>query len=298
MPPLVLDPRPATPLTEEQASRLVSDIGIPPCPAVLTDMLKETRRDEPDFNLIGRLVARDIGLSATLLKTVNSPFYGLQRKVTSVQQATMFLGLRQVTNLVTGLLLRQAFSVARGDVTTMLWDGASRSAATLAWLAREVGFADADEAYTFGLFRDCGMLLLGRKYPAYDRLVLEHGLTHGSPLVRAEAALFPVGHASVGFHMAKSWYLPEELAWAVRHHHDGTVLAAATQPAERRRAALVALGLVADALTRALADGADPSADAEAKAAFDFLGLAPSDAPTLVDGLAHALAADDEEDDP
>ncbi|MBK8325266.1 MAG: HDOD domain-containing protein [Betaproteobacteria bacterium] len=70
---------PAT-LAPQEARRIVDEVDIPPCPAVLTAVLKEMRREEPDFPAMGTRIASDLGLSAALLKTVNSPFYGLGRR--------------------------------------------------------------------------------------------------------------------------------------------------------------------------------------------------------------------------
>ena len=69
---------------DREAEQIVKDIGIPPCPAILTKLMQEMREDEPDFKRIGKLIGGDVSLGAAMLKTVNSPFYGLNRKATSV----------------------------------------------------------------------------------------------------------------------------------------------------------------------------------------------------------------------
>src|SRR5262249_39116975 len=92
-----------------EAEQIVKSIGIPPCPALLAKLVREMRNDDPDFAKLGELIGSDVSLAAVLLKTVNSPFYGLRAKATSIRQALVFVGLRNVTQLVTGLLLRQAF---------------------------------------------------------------------------------------------------------------------------------------------------------------------------------------------
>ena len=68
---------------DHEAERIVKQIGIPPCPAILTQLLQEMRADEPDFKQIGKLIAGDVGLAAALLKLVNSPFYGLATPASS-----------------------------------------------------------------------------------------------------------------------------------------------------------------------------------------------------------------------
>ena len=81
---------------DREAEEIVNDIGIPPCPALLTKLMREMRSDEPDFVALGKLIGSDVSLAAAMLKTVNSPFYGLRTKATSVQQAITYLGTREV----------------------------------------------------------------------------------------------------------------------------------------------------------------------------------------------------------
>ncbi len=116
-------------ISQDEASRIVAQIGIPPCPAVLTAMLKEARKDDPDMMAVRDLIASDVGISAALLKTVNSPFYGLVNKVTSIQHAIAYLGINSAVRLVTGLMLQQAFSVDRNAVISRVWDESARTAA-------------------------------------------------------------------------------------------------------------------------------------------------------------------------
>lgn len=93
-----------------EAEKAVKDLGIPPCPAILGRIMRESAAVDPDFRKIGEWLSADVSLAAAMLKTVNSPFYGLQRKAETVHQALMFLGLRTVSLIVTRLMLRQVFS--------------------------------------------------------------------------------------------------------------------------------------------------------------------------------------------
>src|SRR5215510_12304751 len=121
-----------------EAEGIAKSIGIPPCPAILTKLVRETRSDDPDFNRLGDLIGTDVSLAAALLKTVNSPFYGLRSKATSIRQALVLLGLRNVTNLVTGLLLRQAFPVNASAGMEEFWEYSTGIARAGACLARHV----------------------------------------------------------------------------------------------------------------------------------------------------------------
>ena len=105
-------------------------------------------------------IAMDIALSAALLKLVNSPFYGLRTKATNAHQALSIIGLRAGANLVTGLILRQAFPPGGNALMERFWDKSAGTAAAALVVARRISGIDVDEAHTYALFRDCGMAVM------------------------------------------------------------------------------------------------------------------------------------------
>ena len=141
-------------ILDDNTEKILEGICIPPCPAILTKLMQEMRSDDPDFPKISKLISTDASMAAAMLKTVNSPFYGLRSPATSVQQATALLGLRSVAQLVTGLLLRNAFSSGSSELMDEYWESSSTIAQISAVLARQIKGVDRDEAYTFALFRD------------------------------------------------------------------------------------------------------------------------------------------------
>lgn len=205
---------------DKEADRLVREIGIPPCPAILTKLLREMRKDEPDYNTASKLISTDVGLSAAMLKTVNSSFFGLQSKATSVNQALQLLGLRNTVEIVTGLLLRQAFPVGDNDAMENFWESSSGIAEITARIAKPLGIRNRDEAYTFALFRDCGVPLMIGKFPGYSKFMKLDDLHTGHAVTGDEIVEFGIDHASLGARLAQSWELPEETCTAILSHHD------------------------------------------------------------------------------
>lgn len=230
---------------EDEAERIVRELGIPPCPAVLTRLLTEMRQDEPDFKKISELITGDVGLAAAVLKTVNSPFFGLRTKATSIQQSLSLLGLRNVTQLVTGALLRMAFPDSSAGLD-QYWEKSSAIAQVAARLAKPLAGMDRDNVYTFTLFRDCGIPLMMRKYPKYGAFLDDDLATATRPFTEVEQALFRMDHARVGKELATNWMLPEETAIAILHHHDYAALGGGGLPDSS--CTLVAIGLVSEYL--------------------------------------------------
>ena len=187
---------------ERNADRIVKEIGIPPCPAILTKLLRETRSEEPDFRRVGQLIGGDVALASAVLKVANSPFYGLRTKASSVQQALALLGLRAVSHLVTGLLLRQAFSGAPGPSMERYWKSSMATSLISALLSRETGQGDSGIACTYGLFRDCGMPVMLQKYPIYADIFDGSAHTPGEPVLDVENDRYATNHARVGAQLA------------------------------------------------------------------------------------------------
>ncbi|MBI3526662.1 MAG: HDOD domain-containing protein [Betaproteobacteria bacterium] len=209
---------------DREADKIVREIGIPPCPAILTKLLKEMREDEPDYNKASKLISTDVGLSAAMLKTVNSPFFGLRTKATSVNQALQLMGLRNTVEIVTGLLLRQVFPVGDNAAMDGFWQASSGIAEVTAQLARPLGITNRDEAYTFALFRDCGIPLMIGQFSGYANFMKVSHLDSGRAITADEIDEFGVDHASLGARLAQSWLLPEETCLAIQNHHDYPLL--------------------------------------------------------------------------
>jgi HD-like signal output (HDOD) protein len=233
---------------EQEAERIVREVGIPPCPGILTAVVREMRRDEPDMRKLSELLGSDVALSATLLKTVNSPFYGLSTKAGTVQQALSILGLRAGVNLVTGLLLRQAFPVTSSALMEDFWERSMRLAAASAALAPRLKCCNRDQAHTFALFRDCGLAVMIRKFPMYEDIVDYSAADPGQPITEVEGIRYDVNHARVGYTLARSWFLPETIGRAILHHHDLAQVSSGKIALPLESARLVALGLLAEHL--------------------------------------------------
>jgi HD-like signal output (HDOD) protein len=233
---------------DRNADQIVQEIGIPPCPAILTKLLRETRTDEPDFRRVGQLIGVDVALASAVLKVANSPFYGLRSKAASVQQALALLGLTAVTQLVTGLLLRQAFSGSAGPGMERYWKSSMATSLISALLCRETARGDSGVACTYGLFRDCGMPVMLQKFPIYADIFDGSALEPGEPVLEIENERYATNHARVGAQLARSWQLPESLCYAILHHHDILYSAELRAQAEASALNLVAIGLTAEQL--------------------------------------------------
>jgi len=235
-----------TELVNQELERVATSIGIPPCPAILIELSAEVRSEEPDFSKIEQLVVKDVGLSATLIKTVNSPFYGLRTKVGTVRQSINTLGLNMLSRTITGLVLRNSF-VSKDPVSMeRFWDASAKTAMSASYLAKHIPGINRDDAYTFGLFQNCGIPVLMQRFPEYKQTLGLANNTSERNFTQIEDETHSTNHATIGYLLTKSWNMPETLSTAVRFHHDYQALTEENERITTPSRNLMAIGLLAD----------------------------------------------------
>ena len=229
--------------TEQGPTTTLDGMVFPPCPAVLTELQKEIARDEPDLRRVSQLVQADVALSAGVLLNANSAAWGLSRKICSIEQALAVLGLKQITLLVTGTLLRQ-IDRFKGMNLARFWDVSTKRSVGLRHLARGLKLVDPDMAQAFGLFCDVGIPLLMQRFPGYmDTLKLANS-SESESFTEIESRHHHADHAQIGSIMARTWGLPKELAQVIRQHHDYAMLERSETPC--LVADLIAMNLVTE----------------------------------------------------
>jgi HD-like signal output (HDOD) protein len=237
--------------TEEALEASLREIGIPPRPAILDRIDAEMRKPDPDLRYLSDLISADVGLAAGLLKTVNSPYFGFQSRARTVMQALMMLGLAVASRAVAGLVMRRVFPPL--PALERFWDGSARVARASGWLVGRLGVREnvrADDAYTYGLFRDCGIPILMKKFPGYVGVLQRANADTERPFTLIEREFCPTDHALVGCLMAQHWLLPDEIGTAIRHHHDAVTLASGATSLPAASVRLAALSQLAEYLVQ------------------------------------------------
>ena len=213
-------------LSPEQIQQALQGISVPPQPQIMVDLQMEQYMPDPDLEVIAGLIAQDPGLSGALLKIVNSPYYGLSNKIASIRRAVTVLGSRTVINLINAQSIKGEMTDDTIVTLNRFWDTAQDVAMTSLTLAKRTGTQALDEAYALGLFHDCGIPLMLKRFPDYMR-VLEQGYANagtGSRVVDTENRHFNTNHAVVGYYTAKSWRLPAHLTEAIANHHNALAI--------------------------------------------------------------------------
>ncbi len=229
----------------EKTEKLVQSIGIPSQPHVLMDIDEETRKEDPDFGVISDLVSRDVAMSAKIIKVCNSPYFGLRQKVDAINKALGLLGLKNFKNVILASALRD--NMNSSNIRTKDFEyfcnhslSTAKIAQTIAYrLPAESGIqVDPNHAYMAGLFHDCAIPLLTKKYNDYLNQIAEALKSNGT-MVATEEALYQTNHCIAAHLVAKSWHLPEDVCIAIKNHHSMDVSTVDDLGARRLLAVLI-----------------------------------------------------------
>ena len=202
----------------------IQDIDIPPRPIIIDRIRSAMNEDMPNFKYVGQLVSADVSLAAGLIKTANSPYFGYQSRARSFNEALLMLGLDVTCRAIATISLRQAFP--NSAHYERFWDASARIAALSGWLARQIRRPKLrpDDAYTFGLFRDCGIVILLRRFPTYMETLVRANNETELAFTAVEQQDIPSNHATIGYLLAQNWWLSDEICQAIRYHHDQSAI--------------------------------------------------------------------------
>ena len=203
--------------------KIVASESLPALPEVLVKLLEITEDEQRPLGEVSELINKDSVLSFKVLHLVNSAYYSLRRKLTSIEQAVVYLGTKSIKNITITTAIHQVFEqkrfggCARFDIKHFWWH--SLLSATLAKrIAQKVGYNNADEAYLAGLLHDIGRLVLLAAFPEEQDFIL------GDPkrpedTLRAEQEHIGITHCEAGARLVREWRLDSLLADAVEYHH-------------------------------------------------------------------------------
>ncbi|MBU0807064.1 MAG: HDOD domain-containing protein [Gammaproteobacteria bacterium] len=213
-------------LSADYIRQVLQGISVPPQPQIMVDLQMEQVMPDPDLRAIAKLISQDPGLSGALLKLVNSPFFGLANRIASIQQAVNLLGCNTVINLINAQSIRGELTDEAIVTLNRFWDTAQDVAVTCLSLAKRIGYHSPDEAYALGLFHNCGIPLMLKRFPHYMSVLEEAyaSATDERRVVDTENRLLNTNHAVVGYFTAKSWNLPLHLCEAIASHHNALAI--------------------------------------------------------------------------
>jgi putative nucleotidyltransferase with HDIG domain len=211
--------------------------NIPP-PLPLRDLVRDTRSvvslpeayyrlqeliDDPrhDINLVAKVIESDSGLTARLLKAVNSSLYGLPQRIDRVSYAVSLMGSKALRDLILATAIVRTFGKLPAQLVDLstFWHHSVYCGLVASHLAKHCRILHKERMLAAGLLHDLGQLVLYRSQPELSARALAQAEPADDGAYLAEQAVFGYTHAEVGAELLKAWRVPESLQEVVRHHH-------------------------------------------------------------------------------
>lgn len=207
-----------------KAKRLLAQgLMIPAQPRVLEELRQNLQKKEFDIRILARTINSDPGLVAMLFKACNNAAYRQHRPFESVEAILHTVGVRQTFNLVQAIALASLGDVKKNREAYEAFWARAHAIGQLSMIVADERITVCnifpDQAFLAGMFHDCGVALLMRRFPTY---CAEMGLgkSEGWIDLAEEDKKFLADHCVVGYLVAKHWNLPEFICDAIRFHHE------------------------------------------------------------------------------
>lgn len=171
------------------------------------------------------LVKSDPVISARLIGMANSPVFVVGRRISTVNDAALVLGLSIVKSVATVIALTEPIKIRASKIFTLsdLWLHSFSVAAGMRLLASRLpGRHKQDENMLFlaGLLHDMGYLVMAHLDPAKFDAFISHVEAHPeASTIDLEISQFGITHAEIGGMMARKWNLPDDVIRVIEGHH-------------------------------------------------------------------------------
>ena len=195
---------------------------LPSFPSIIREIEALINREDSDARDFEEVIKKDQVITAKVLKIVNSPFYSLSRKFTTISESVAYIGLDALRSVVYSAsasnILKGSF-LAYGYKRDLLW----KHSFTTSFLSKKIGkllkLGDktCEELFVGGLLHDIGKIILGLM--AKKENIMFDNASENSNILEDEKKYFYFSHEYVGGLIADKWRLPELHKKIITSHH-------------------------------------------------------------------------------
>lgn len=229
---------------------------LPQLPQVALRVSRMMEESATNAEKLSEVIRLDPSFTSQVLRLCNSAAYGFSRRISTVKEAVAILGHSTLKSMVYTIIAKVAldrpvpgYSLSEGD----LWYNALTCAVYAKHIGQRERLPDPEVAFTGGLLRDIGKIVLGdlvgANYAEIEALTTRERID----FLDAEERVIGFNHSIVGTRVAEKWNLPPVLVNVIRHHHKPVKLPPTLPPAEAKMISIVHLS---DALTSMVGKGA------------------------------------------
>ncbi len=248
---------------------------VQPFPKVVQRVMGMLDDPETDVKALAEIIQYDQVITANVLKICNASYFGLPRKVSSLNEALVIVGHDTLKDIIVTSSSARFYKGAVGDGYRLeqgeLWRHSVATGILAKHMAKKhIQGVDSGVAYTVGLLHDIGKRFLNTFVADDFKRIMIKVVRDQCSFVEAEKELLGISHAELGGMILKKWEFPEEMQLAVLQHHDPDAL---------KKEPLTALTSLSNALvvTMGIGVGADGLATRVQGEGLKRFGITPLD---------------------
>lgn len=210
----------------EKNQRLVQKyIGrMPSFSTTVTKVLEVCNNPAASPNDLNRVISLDPILTGQVLKLINSAYYSLPNKITSLTRAIIMLGINTVKNLVLATSVIGGVG-GKNSFKTLSMDAFWEHSLAVGVLAKQLSIRkglpaiEREEFFVAGLLHDLGKIPFNNRFADAYAQVLLGALKGRLPLSEQEHFSFGLDHGEVGGMIAEKWNLSAAMREGLLYHH-------------------------------------------------------------------------------
>ena len=191
-------------------------------PTTLKEILRLLGSDRVSNHDLSREIVKDQSLVLKILSIANSPFYGLQRKVTSIDFAVMVLGFSELQNIVWSLMMFELFKNKTDEYLDQneFFAHSFLTGVLAKKIAEDLGYIDSGQAFVAGFVHDIGISIMHRYLHSSFVEISELSKDETFTLLDYEREVIGMDHQEVGKFLLEKWNIPDTTCDAVLNHHN------------------------------------------------------------------------------
>ena len=195
--------------------------NLPSIPVVIFEVSRLLEDPMTNASDLAALISKDQGMVTKILTIANSPFYGLTKKVSTIEFAIVILGFENIKNIIIALSMIGAFKgKGKNWNRKKYWNHCLAAASIAKRLAEDLGYPKSGEAFTAGLLHDLGIAItqlhLNNEYNKIYKLVSSGKATY----LEAEIEVLNTTHQEIGNLLVEKWNLPKLISDSILYHHN------------------------------------------------------------------------------
>ena len=211
-------------LKNDSMKRTVSQIDVlPSLPSIYTEIMNELHSPDASIQKIGKIISKDVAMTAKVLQLVNSAYFCLPCHISSPEQAVVILGLDTIKSLVLVIQIFAKFELRKWPrhFLDQLWNHNMVTGQVAKMIAKKENQDQViiDHAFMAGMLHDSGKLILASSFPEQYKEIAALAQGKKDMVWETEGQIFGISHAEVGAYLMELWGLPIPIIEAIAYHH-------------------------------------------------------------------------------